>query len=412
MGHPPLLPHTDSSFAMKKAVKTKVKSAKPKAKGTATKKRPSPRRKPTVKAAALVPAKRKNRRILSADIDNLGELPRSYGETGLFVIAQEPRWLFCYWDFALTDNRQEQVFLRHARRGAAPEGETQVPREANSWYLSVQEADADYTVELGFYELGGWKRLARSTTVLTPRDTPSAMGDPVFANMPFHLTFQQLIQRLSGEMRQGESLTEALARLQNRGEMPTGYLTPAQRMALDTLLGAAFGPGVSSGDSLFSGGFGPTSREEVPGGFSSGFLALMDLVGSSRDNASWSGALGGWSSPGVSSWGLESSPLSGRQGARRGFFMHVNAEVILYGGTEPGAKVTIDGQPVALRPDGTFRQHFVFPDGQFEVPVVATSPDGLETRRAVLHFERVTGRTGEIGATGQPPLPAPTGQRR
>jgi hypothetical protein len=37
-------------------------------------------------------------------------------------------------------------------------------------------------------------------------------------------------------------------------------------------------------------------------------------------------------------------------GMGRGFFMHVNAEVIFYGGTDPRAKVTIDGHPVALSP--------------------------------------------------------------
>lgn len=92
--------------------------------------------------------------------------------------------------------------------------------------------------------------------------------------------------------------------------------------------------------------------------------------------------------------------------------MHVNAEVIFYGGTHPEAKVTIDGKPVALKPDGSFRYHFVFPDGEFEIPIVATSPDGVETRRAVLRFERATGREGDVGSTAQPPLAEPLGRKR
>jgi len=401
---------------MKKSVKKKVKSAKPKAKSKATKKKPTRRPAPAAKAAARPSAKRKTpgrRRRTGADIDNLGGLPRSYGEESIFVIAQEPRWLFCYWDFALTDNRPEQVFLRHGRRNETPEGEVEVPRETNNWYLSVREAGADYRVEIGIYDQGYWKILACSTSVLTPRDTRDEIGDPAFANMPFHLTFQQLVEKLRGDMQHGESLTEALARLQSRGEMPTGYLGPAQRMALDTLLGTEFGAPGSPGASPFSGEFRPTSQDAAAGGFSHGFLALMDVVGSSWGDASWSGAPGSWSpSSRLSSWGQESSPISSWHGASREFFMHVNAEVIFYGGTHPGAKVTIGGRPVVLRTDGTFRQHFVFPDGEFEIPVVATSPDGVETRRAVLRFERVTGRTGEVGATAQPPLPAPTKRRR
>ena len=69
--------------------------------------------------------------------------------------------------------------------------------------------------------------------------------------------------------------------------------------------------------------------------------------------------------------------------------MHVNAEVIFYGGTDPQAKVTIAGRPVQLQPDGTFRYHFKFPDNDFEIPIVAVSPDGVETRSAVLSLRAI-----------------------
>ena len=73
--------------------------------------------------------------------------------------------------------------------------------------------------------------------------------------------------------------------------------------------------------------------------------------------------------------------------------------------------VTIDGKPVALSPDGSFRYHFVFPDGSYEIPITATSPDGVETRSAILKFERDTVRSGDVGSTSQPPLPAPLGPK-
>ena len=92
--------------------------------------------------------------------------------------------------------------------------------------------------------------------------------------------------------------------------------------------------------------------------------------------------------------------------------MHLNAEVIFYGGTHPGAKVTVDGKEIMIRPDGTFRFHFVLPDGAFEIPVVATSPDGAETRRGVLRFERSTTREGDIASTTQTPRGVPMGRKR
>jgi hypothetical protein len=97
----------------------------------------------------------------------------------------------------------------------------------------------------------------------------------------------------------------------------------------------------------------------------------------------------------------------------RGFFMHVNAEVIFYGGTDPRAKVTVAGQPIQLQPDGTFRFHFKFPDNDFEIPIVAVSPDGKETRSAVLYFRRDTTRQGGVDASSQPAhLGDPMGAKR
>jgi hypothetical protein len=111
----------------------------------------------------------------------------------------------------------------------------------------------------------------------------------------------------------------------------------------------------------------------------------------------------------MASWGVPSSWMSSR--GPREFFLHLNAEVIFYGGTHPEAKVTVGGREIMVRPDGTFRYHFVLPDGEFEIPVVAVSPDGVETRRGVLRFERETTRQGGVGATAQPDLGEPMGRK-
>jgi hypothetical protein len=429
-------------------MKKPSKTTKPKAK-TAPKKA-APKRTVKAKVAEDVhkfevakPAKTKRtpanprKKKTTAAIDQLGELPRSYGEESIFVVAQEPHWLFCYWDYTLTDDLGGRAFLRHTRQGAKEhEGEVRIPGETNSWYLAVRESDAAYVVELGVYEDGKWQPLTRSSTVLTPRDTLAGLGDPVFANMPLNVTFQQLVEKLRGEMREGENLAEALARLQERGDFPAGKLSGTQRIVLDSLLSTQLGS-LTSGDlgklltspgaSFFSRGFAPSSWgsapgaswAEAPGGVSSGFLALFGLPGASWSSGAGSSALTSWSGFAPSSWGAESSwglgaswsaqPFS--QPPPRGFFLHVNAEVIFYGGTHPDAKVTIDGREIGLRPDGSFRSHFVFPDGTYEIPIVVTSPDGQEVRRAFLRFERATGREGEVGTTDQPPLAAPMGRQ-
>jgi hypothetical protein len=87
---------------------------------------------------------------------------------------------------------------------------------------------------------------------------------------------------------------------------------------------------------------------------------------------------------------------------QRGFFMHLNAEIIFYGGTHPDASVSVNGTPIKLQPDGSFQYHFTLPDGEFEIPVVAISPDGKEERSGTLSFRRQTQREGVVDATAQP----------
>jgi hypothetical protein len=74
----------------------------------------------------------------------------------------------------------------------------------------------------------------------------------------------------------------------------------------------------------------------------------------------------------------------------RGFHFEIDAELIVYGATEPNAKVTLQGEPVQLRPDGTFTVRFSLPDSRQIIPAVAASPDGVEERTIVLAVERNT----------------------
>ena len=82
--------------------------------------------------------------------------------------------------------------------------------------------------------------------------------------------------------------------------------------------------------------------------------------------------------------------------------MHLNAEIIFYGGTHPDATVSIDGEQIQLQPDGTFRYHFRLPDGDWAIPIVAHSPDGTEKRSAALTLSRSTSYVGEVTSSAQP----------
>ena len=78
--------------------------------------------------------------------------------------------------------------------------------------------------------------------------------------------------------------------------------------------------------------------------------------------------------------GILSSPGAGKKAQKRKFWLKVNTELIVYGATEPDAKVTVQGNPIALNKDGTFSLRFALPDGQQVIPVKAVSEDGVDTR--------------------------------
>lgn len=76
--------------------------------------------------------------------------------------------------------------------------------------------------------------------------------------------------------------------------------------------------------------------------------------------------------------------------ARDEFALEVDAEVVLFGVAEPGSQVTLKGEPIATREDGTFTIRFPLPDRRQVFPVVANSGDGMEQRTVVLAVERNT----------------------
>lgn len=94
-----------------------------------------------------------------------------------------------------------------------------------------------------------------------------------------------------------------------------------------------------------------------------------------------------------------SSPVKPAQ--KRGFRFWLECELIIYGGTEPDAKVTMQGRPVQLRPDGTFTLRYGLPDGKFVFDCHAESSDGIEERIITPVVSRNTERPAPIFKAGK-----------
>jgi hypothetical protein len=81
---------------------------------------------------------------------------------------------------------------------------------------------------------------------------------------------------------------------------------------------------------------------------------------------------------------------------QRGFRLWIATELILYGATEPDARLTVQGKAVKLRSDGTFSLRFALPDGAIELPVTAVSADAAEERTIETKVDRKSKQKGPV----------------
>jgi hypothetical protein len=252
--------------------------------------------------------------------------------------------------------------------------------------LELSRAESSETLAAGSESMASWQRAVGSESRLESGAALSSLSVGVSS------------ETLAGASESLASWQQALgseSRLEQIGLSSLELLGGLSSAELSSAALSSF----SAASELFA--LGLSSAELSSAALSSGAWSGLEFPLSSWSEFSGESSL--WSGF-VSSWG--GAP-------ERSFFMHVNAEVIFYGGTDPRAKVSIAGQPVQLQPDGTFRYHFRFPDNDFEIPIVAVSPDGQETRSAVLYFRRETTRQGDVGSTNQPVhLVDPMGAKR
>ncbi len=327
------------------------------------------------------------------------ELPEAYGTQQLFLTARDPHWLYAHWD--LTHDQQARcnalsadghLVLRiysHKLEGH-PIGEIHVHPESRHWFAHVERAGDSYAAELGYYStLGKWTRIATSGATVTPPDTVSPDGGAEFATIPFEFPFSKLMEIIKAAVQENLPLARAVEELRRHGyadlpraaSNPPSTWTPQQEQALAKIINVDDVRRVWMGS-----------------------LEITELI---RRRLAHEVSSVGASQFGVSSVSSISSPVGGAA-PQRGFWFNVNAELIIYGATEPMAKVTLGGHEIKLRPDGSFSYRFALPDGKYDLPAVAVSPDNTEARAADLKFSRVTEYLGDVGAHPQDPsLKAP-----
>jgi hypothetical protein len=189
----------------------------------------------------IVPLERRAPGALN-DYENLGELPRSYGGAFLFAIARDPHTLFVYWDidwvttFGETPPVDRKVHLRVLWHEGIEESTAAVEPLAGSHLLAALQARSSYRVEIGYYSPENvWNSVAISAAVITPPDDVAENGPVDVATIPFHLSFQRIVDTFRGSKYDGDALAEILGRLQHHADSSDATLPESERELLRAL---------------------------------------------------------------------------------------------------------------------------------------------------------------------------------
>ncbi|MAR06324.1 MAG: DUF4912 domain-containing protein [Cyanobium sp. NAT70] len=278
-------------------------------------------------------------------------------ETRVVFLPRDPQWAYVFWEISEEDRKRAQqegasrLFLRLAdvtgiHDGSAhPHTLQEVPVDSHSteWYLPVPLCDRDYRVELGYRITNAWMSLAFSSVARVPALHPSEQILDQF--VPFSLDTAPPAE-----------------------EAPAAPVTPSEPS--------------DSGlhERLYQSATVHFRRRRV------GSEEFQEAGDSS------SADLQGLNDSGVGLWasGRNQSGLGGVAPRQRSFWLVADAELVVYGATDPSARLTIGGEEVPLSTDGTFRIQVPFRDGDQEYAIEATAADGEQKRNITLNFQRKT----------------------
>ena len=310
--------------------------------------------------------------------EGLGELPGGYGESTIVLMPRDPQWAYAYWD--IPNEKKEDLRRQGGQQLAirlydvtdinlefqSPHGiqEYLCDEMARDWYLPVPVSDRDYVIDIGYRCFDGrWLVLARSAQVRIPPVYPSDWVEDVFVTVNWD------------EDLRGKTVYELVPPSQrqfggDRSPIYEEIFGMAQSVEAMRVAGSLYGSMQQA----------PVHEETIssyvfPSGV--GMWALPTASGVNMSGIGMSGAGLGFSA--------SAPPIRPRQ-----FWLIADAELIVYGATEPDATVSIGGRPIKLNPDGTFRFQMSFKDGLIDYPIMAVAADGVQTRSIHMKFNRET----------------------
>ena len=330
-----------------------------------------------VKGAKFEVGQEENLMETLASVDeDLGELPDGYGESRIMLMPRDPQWAYAYWDIPNTHKEElrrqggQQLALRIYdvtdvdldRQAPHSVQEYLCDEMAREWYLPIPVSDREYVADIGYRCADGrWLVLARSASVSIPPVYPSDWIEDAFVTVNWDDNLE--------------------------GQTVYNLVPPAKKEAMSAADAAAQGNG-----QLYDAVFGMTQNTESMRMAGSLFGSMQQTPESAVSSYVFPSGAGMWAVPTASGQNMSGAGFSGDfAGARpRQFWLVADAELIVYGATEPDATVTIGDRQIKLNSDGTFRFQMSFQDGVIDYPIKAVAADGEQTRSIHMNFERET----------------------
>ena len=271
-------------------------------------------------------------------------------KTNLVFLPRDPEWAYVFWQISDVDREKakslgaNKLCLRLYDVTGVKEGdfnqgtlrEIAVDSYSTEWYLPIPVPDREYKVELGYRYGFKWMTLAFSSAGHVPSSQPSEQILDKF--VPFNL----------------ESSSETNLSIANSDESEINGLHERLYQAATTY----------------------SKRSRIG---SEEFMETTDISNPGHPQND-SGA-GIWSS------GLNESGIGVHN---RSFWLVADAELIVYGATDPSATLTIGEEKVPLASDGTFRLQVPFRDGKQNYEIKATDVTGKQKRSITMQFNRDT----------------------
>ncbi|MEG4857210.1 DUF4912 domain-containing protein [Microcoleus sp. K1-B6] len=359
---------------------------------------------------------------LSSVDEGLADLPNGYGESRVVLMPRDPEWAYTYWD--IPNDRKEELRRQGGQQLAlriydvtdvnldtqSPHSIQEYPCDelAREWYVPIPVSDRDYAIDIGYRCADGrWLVLARSAEVRVPPVYPSDWIEDQFITLDWE------------EDLQGKTFAELVPPAKKMAQAANGFGYSTENAIYEQIFGMA-----ESAESLRVAGSIFGSMQHVAGSVQQvgiheqalssyvfpsgvGMWAAPTMSGLTASGVGMSGltasgvGMSGLTMSGVgmsgltmSGFGMSGVGMSGVGFAApmrpRQFWLVADAELIVYGATEPDATVYVGGQPIKLNPDGTFRFQMSFQDGLIDYPIFAVAADGEQNRAIHLKFNRET----------------------